>query len=394
MDLNNTTAVFLHIVPDDKFIDDAILFFEDLGGTHRWVSVCDGANTPFAFIKSDIVDPIRFSELERLVEEGLYDIVVFHSLYSYLYPVVIKVPADKLVIWNSWGADIYYGAGQCKPLVNLQLYKKLTYNCFFSVKRPSFFKTAKRMIKDVICPERVAERKELLRRSEYECKRFYEVRRQAIARVDVCSTVIASEYEELRQLPFFHANYYPFKYVAKKNKVDEQQLFCGDCILVGNSCDPSNNHLDVLQYLDDKGISNQRIVPLSYGNSKSLDVLKKKYGQDGRVILQTDFLNRPDYFELLRKCRAAVFGHIRQQALGNINQCLCQGSKVYLYKDSMVYKYYKSQGVVLFSIEDDLSQKSIEESLPIDSIKNNRSIIEENWDYLKVLERVRDFFAR
>ena len=35
----------------------------------------------------------------------------------------------------------------------------------------------------------------------------------------------------------------------------------------------------------------------------------------------------------------AVFGVIRQQAIGAIKQCLRNGIKVYLYEDSIVYKH-------------------------------------------------------
>ena len=54
--------------------------------------------------------------------------------------------------------------------------------------------------------------------------------------------------------------------------------------------------------------------------------------------------------------------------------CLRQGSKVFFFKDSMVYKYLKNQGIKVFTIEDDLTQENIDTPLTIEEIKCNQKV--------------------
>lgn len=376
----SSMASFLHVVPDDKFIDDAIVFFSELGANHRWLSLRNGKNA-FAYIKSNKVEPVSSTEMEREVSSGEYDIIVFHSLYSFLYPLVLKVPIGKTVIWNSWGADIYYGIDGFPPLVKLDLYKPLTKKHLIDERVPLEKKT-KRILKDAIYPSRIENR----RNHEKQC---VALQHRAISRIDLCATVLKTEYDELKKVPVFKAVYYPFKYVCKEQEND-QRLFDGNSILVGNSRDPSNNHLDILNTLDKKGVYNKRILPLSYGLKKTVDVLTEKYGRDEKVELLTEYLDRSVYWEKVRSCKVAVFGHIRQQALGNINQCLLQGSKVFLYKDSMVFKFYKEAGAQVFSIEDDLCQQNIDKQLSTEDVDRNRAVVLDLWSYKKVIDQVKE----
>ena len=318
----------------------------------------------------------------------LYDVVVIHYLSIELYSIIINIPHNKTVIWCSWGGDIYYSSGFLKPLIEVDLYKKITSKAFAN--SPTWKTRVKRAIKDMVNPSRVVERCKQQRLIEGDIKHSALLRERAISRIDLCSTVIETEYLALKRLSFFKAEYFPFKYVSKDDSSAQCLPFNGNCILVGNSRDPSNNHLDVLHYLKQVGISNTIIIPLSYGEPKTLEVLREKYGTCKTMIFLTDYLCRKDYFRMIQRCKVAIFGHIRQQALGNINQCLLQGSKVFFFKDSIVYKFYKEQGVKVFSIERDLNRNSINSVLSVGDISRNREIINRLWNYNTVKERVKE----
>ena len=58
-------------------------------------------------------------------------------------------------------------------------------------------------------------------------------------------------------------------------------------------------------------------------------------------------------------CTHAIFGMIRQSGLGNIYLCFRKGIKVFLFKDSILYKQFKTDGYHVFSIEDELNDNSI-----------------------------------
>ncbi len=387
-------GLFLHIAPDATFIDDAISFYNELGGKHRWLSIketdSDSNATNFLYIKNPNVEPICYSALFELVSSGSYDAIIFHFLSTVLYPVVLKVPQDKKVIWSSWGADIYYGSGYFSPLIRIDLYKRKTAKEFFSDKERSFGKQIKRRIKDIIDPNRVKERNSQFRLIEKEKEQCTILQQKAISRIDLCSTVIETEYDALKSLPFFRAHYYPFRYVHKADDQTGVLHYNGDSILVGNSRDPSNNHLDILRQLTKIGIKNRIILPLSYGDPKTLDILNKEYGRDNRIVFLTDFISRQDYYKIVQQCKVAFFGHIRQQALGNINQCLKQGSKVFLYESSLVYHYYRDKGFNIFTIEKDLTIGNLEKPLSEIEISNNRKLLNDLWSYDGIMMKTRE----
>ena len=58
-----------------------------------------------------------------------------------------------------------------------------------------------------------------------------------------------------------------------------RNLMLGIIFLIGNSGDPTNNHLDVFDFLKKHDIGNRNIyVPLSYGGSKRYREVVKDVG--------------------------------------------------------------------------------------------------------------------
>ncbi len=366
---------FLHIVGDDKFIDVAVAFFKDSGGYHRFICISERKKDSYNYIKSNCVECYTSRESIGIVIEGDYDAVCFHMLSAGRYPLVMAVPEGKKVIWLSWGADIYYGTKGFSPLVKVRLYQPITQK--YLNQEVSLKKRIKRFLKQFL-PVSKSQRIQ------------NQMQSRVISRVDMCSTVIRSEYDSLQRLPFFNAIYFPFNYVrARKPEVSRVQPD-GQYILVNNSADLSGNHLDILLLLNKRKITNPRLIPISYGKDKRrLQAVIEHYIDENRDILLTDYLDISEYRDRVNLCRAAVFGHIRQQAVGNIILCLRAGMKVFLYKNSFVYQYFKQIGVILFSIEGDLSQGSIDEPLEERWILNNLKIISDLFDYGNVMSRVK-----
>ena len=184
--------------------------------------------------------------------------------------------------------------------------------------------------------------------------------------------------------------YYPSPYIAKnrntgKIDVDKENA---NYILVGNSADPSNNYLDVLALIDKRKIRNKIYMPLAYGISKNKSYLTELFANNDKYIIQDTFVSRDEYDKILKKCRVAVMGHTRQQAMGNILYFLAHGLKVFLYKESIAYKFFKENGVHIFSIEDELCQEEID--TPLEDFKKDFNIrfVLCNWDYDKRVSMV------
>ena len=101
---------------------------------------------------------------------------------------------------------------------------------------------------------------------------------------------------------------------------------------------------------------------------------KANLPNDKSIWLDT-FLPRDEYKALLSSITHAIFGHIRQQALGNIYLCLRRSVKIYLYKDSLIYKQLKEWGYIVYTIDEDLTEESLKTVLQEEMAFHNYTLI-------------------
>lgn len=119
-------------------------------------------------------------------------------------------------------------------------------------------------------------------------------------------------------------------------------------ILVGNSADPSNNHLDAFAYVKKKIKRNREIyASLSYGDEQNRDCVidngKKTFGDSFHPI--TEFMDRNAYLEFLSRMDVLIMYHNRQQACGNIMSAITLGKPVFMKKINPVYSMLVNSGV-------------------------------------------------
>lgn len=67
--------------------------------------------------------------------------------------------------------------------------------------------------------------------------------------------------------------------------------------------------------------------------------------------------------------------------MGNIISALKNGCKVFLSDNNPVYKFYKKIGIIVFSVENELNNKNIEQPLSFKEIAHNRQILKTMYDY-------------
>ncbi len=126
-------------------------------------------------------------------------------------------------------------------------------------------------------------------------------------------------------------------------------------IQLGNSADPTNNHIEVLKKLEKYKNEDIKIfAPLSYGDQVyAQDVIKKGKKLFGdKFIPLTEFMPFEKYLEFLGKIDIAIFAHKRQQAMGNIITLLGLGKKVYIRNDITPWELFKDINVKVFNIQD------------------------------------------
>lgn len=125
-------------------------------------------------------------------------------------------------------------------------------------------------------------------------------------------------------------------------------------IQVGNSADPTNNHIEILEKLEKfKNEDIKLFVPLSYGDKKWADIVIK-YGKEkfkDKFIPILDFMKYDDYLDFISKIDIAIFAHNRQQAVGNITSLLSMNKTVYLKSTVTTYDMLEELGIKIGKFE-------------------------------------------
>ncbi|MDR0981652.1 MAG: TDP-N-acetylfucosamine:lipid II N-acetylfucosaminyltransferase [Culturomica sp.] len=350
-----------HICVDEKFIDIAIDMFSQISEFASSFYCLHKNQAPIQYIKqADKLIVVRSErELIHLINADC-DIVFLHGLHLKPYYISFFAPKVKIV-WLSWGYDLYSDNSVCftqRMPLHINMYAPLT--------RKYVYKNKMHVVKKII--------KKLF------LTYFYN---RMLRRVNYMSTVLPVEYDLIK---LFNKNikikYFPFCYLSKDDVMGQVS---GSNILLGNSATIANNHIDVIKQLEDIELKDRTVVlPLSYGSLSYRDFLLKNYLlSNSEVNFQpiTDFIQFRAYCDLLNSCGYAIFGHKRQQAVGNVNLMLRKGAKVFLYQDSIVYQQLLRDGYKVFTIEHDLNEKELSSLLPESEQKRNQQIFEKKYNY-------------
>lgn len=142
-------------------------------------------------------------------------------------------------------------------------------------------------------------------------------------------------------------------------------------ILLGNSADPSNNHIEVLDKLRRYAKGGVRVYcPLSYGDQEYADKVSacgtENLGE--KFVPLREFMSLEKYRDLLGKIDIAIFNHNRQQGMGNITTLLGMGKKVYLRKEITTWNFLQSLGITVFDV-DSIEMTKIDKDTSIANIK-------------------------
>ncbi|MFW5795353.1 MAG: TDP-N-acetylfucosamine:lipid II N-acetylfucosaminyltransferase [Bacillota bacterium] len=175
------------------------------------------------------------------------------------------------------------------------------------------------------------------------------------------------------------------------NNYSKEHIF----IQVGNSADPSNNHVEILDKIK-KNITQKNkikiICPLSYGKEKEAEKVikygKKEFGKD--FVPLTEFMDLKTYNKLQSNIDIAIFNHKRQQAMGNILTLLYLGKKVYIRDDIVTWDFMQGNKLKVFSfnnLKEDLFKK-----IDAHIAKENRKKINSRFNIETFIEEWRNIF--
>lgn len=366
----------IHCVYDDKFIDGAISLFEsDKRVQNDYVIFCSTSELerPFRYIKSDKVKRVCKNSFVDTVNK--YDILYLHSWFSVNAPSLLKLKDSVKIVWFSWGWDYYnrnvvplnlYGP-ETKEIIDNQFGFNRLKDCLINIRRSRRFASFDKVIR----------------------------------RIDYFSGVFPYEYDLLKEYwPQMKARPVDFYYGSTNffipEDINHEVKNTFENVLVGNSNTPGNNHLDAFNYLKKSGLSfsGKLILPLSYGTNKGYRdaVVSKAHSIWGdRVLVLDHYLPLDEYTKIVSNCKIAVFFHERQQASDNVFMQLQYGAKVYMSESSLMFKYLKSKGYHIYSLQKD--SDIINENLTNSQIIDNRRLLSNNYSSSKLISRVNDIVS-
>jgi len=364
--------MILHLISEDKFADYAIQQFYGVSNNSHFVVILD-SETEIRHIKQ--IDKVEIVILnsskyrELLTNLSTYSAIVVHGLFfPWQEQIILAAPEHIKIAWGCWGGEIY---GR-KELLSHFLDQR--------TKWIYWEKQIKRMLK----------LKPLLG------KEFF-VNKKTFQRINFCLSDMPEEYEYVKHfcksssMEYLWYNYYSIEETLGELKYENVR---GSNILVGNSCSLENNHLDVFNLLKKLNLQQRKIiVPLSYGSNwlRLIIICKgEKYFKENFMPLN-DFLDRKSYNKILCTCPIMIMNHIRPQAQGNIITGLWLGAKVYLNNKSITYSYFKSLGIHIFSIENDLKPSNRKALLPLEKemVEQNRKILMQQYGLENVMEKTK-----
>ena len=375
-----TVRDIIHVVADDKFIDAAYRQFEEAApGRNRFGIL--GPPRPLEFVRQAPVEFWSTADLKGCLADSGANVVIMHSMNARLLKIV---PDSVRVLWIGWGFD-YYG--------NLL---RSAYPDGLLLAETQALVEARHTL-----PRRIASQigrffgsgaSELARNGlAWIWPSRKRMSRRLLGRVDWFAPVLFTEYELARDLnPWFRAGFVDWNYGTASDELrlpgTDPSFSSGsnESVLVGNSAEPSNNHLEAFRYINERYELGDReiIVPLSYGQDWYRRIVieegRKLFGD--RLTPLTRFLDRDEYFRILDRCGYAFMNHLRQQGLGNTCALLLSGARVFLNIQSPACGFFREEGATVDLI-DDPSLKEVQPFVPLSDEERsvNRDVILKHW---------------
>lgn len=181
----------------------------------------------------------------------------------------------------------------------------------------------------------------------------------------------------LTQMALQHnMKFIPWEYYFNIEELDVPPINQGQgTILLGNSDDPMNNHLDSLEKLEKVISSNQKIIMPIAGANISYSNKLKEYQRKSKadLVLVEKFMNKDAFFDMMSEVSYVVYGHLRQQGVGTIIPLLFAGKKAFLWDANPLKGILTRWGLNISSL-DTLSSEEIKLMSPNEVEKQRKAL--------------------
>ncbi len=327
----------LHLMYDSPYCDEFMHFVNNNfpQDEHKFV-VLGEHNQEFQYMHLDKVKNVEVIDLRYDLQKLLNDInmcskIFIHYLFDYFCELVCRANISKPIYWAFWGGDLY-------NYIDMELYEPMTKELLKNMGCIIDSKVNKNTIEYLYRKVTIRKLRGILCRDNGE---FKNVKKHFLTLANQIPFVYPNPVN-CESLQVLHNN--------ANNKYDFKSGF-KYAILVGNSANPTNNHLEILNKLKEiKSQDFRIIVPLSYGGfpaytNKLIDEGKKLFGE--RFIPITKYFPPEEYYDLLKQVDVGIFNHNRTQGQSTVCMLTILGKKVYVNKNTTLYYYFEKMGIKL-----------------------------------------------
>lgn len=284
------------------------------------------------------------------------DRVIFHSFFHpYLYLLSVTFFWKlHLITWVIWGGDLFLYAKRTERLP----IKYRIYDVFrkFSIRRFRYVAVEGDKVDYLLA------------------KSYYNITKDSFIKLLYPLDWSAKQFFSVRENPK------PFK------------------VLLGNSADPSNNHIELLTLLS-KHESEDIVLylPLSYGGNLEyvnsvISLGKQLFGE--KFVPLVKMMDKKSYIEFLSDIDCVIFGHDRQQGLGNIRLLIMMGKKIFIKSNNSSNDYLKELGIQYYFTED-IANLSFDQlkCYSTQQAENNITMLEKEYRDENVLKNWQNFIS-
>ncbi|PBJ13874.1 TDP-N-acetylfucosamine:lipid II N-acetylfucosaminyltransferase [Flavobacterium sp. ACN6] len=346
----------VNVMPDDKFLDYYIDISEKLcPEKSSYVVFSDKEELNFIKSKNPNLVKISNSQQSYLKLSKFFEnvsVVIFHSFIDLHLEFINEIPENIVKVWLFWGHE-GYGALPSSRYTKINSGKLLYPHTLFGKLR---------FWKDYILNYYLSENNRL--------------NRSIIKKMDYCATWVDRDYDLAKiinqKIKRLYFSYYSNELMGL-DKILETPIN-KNRVLLGNSGNHSNNHIEALELLHKKKFSGEIICPLSYSGSNTyIRAIEKKGYQmfNKNFIPLLDFMPLHEYQDVLNSCGIVWMNHIRQQAAGNLFAAFCTKKIVVLDEENPMIKTFEDWGLH-FLKTNKLDQL---DNLDIRPFEKNRDII-------------------
>lgn len=339
----------LHIVNDEKFINNSIKTFEQYyEGQNIFIVQLPKSKLNAVYVNKteqtfflSLTEKKSFENILQIIDDYHIENIFVHYLNPHKAHIVNKIKKKRNIrtYWMFYGADLY-------SLLN----KKFGYKLYDRPQNKSFYSKALDLVNKL---------------------KFFIIYKTPpftayasfVKNLDYFCFWNHYDYQLLKKYFITNAKFKEFGYYNNSFTHFEKNSTNKINILVNNSASSNGNHITVLEklkILDNDCKIDKIIVPLSYGNSNvKRKVLEYGYKNHNNIFFPLiDFYKTEDYLSIISEVTVAIFGARRQEAAGNIFFMLQIGAKVFLREDNNMLIFLRDKNFIVYSFDKDLNDIS------------------------------------